>query len=82
LFRSCVPPFVGPSFINFDETIGIIVYFEGTVWKDLLVRNFIGSVSFLLTVGFSMGKGSSFPSWESSRTAIDLILIYLDGPDL
>jgi hypothetical protein len=38
LFRSCVPPFVGSSFINYDETIGIIVYFEGTVWKVLLVR--------------------------------------------
>ena len=29
-----------------------------------------------------MGMGSSFPSWESLMTTIDLILIYLDGPDL
>jgi len=33
-------------------------------------------------VAFSMGKGSSFPSWKSLTTTIDLIVFYLDGLDL
>jgi len=33
-------------------------------------------------VGFSMGKESSFPWWESLITAIDLIYFYMDDPYL
>jgi len=33
-------------------------------------------------VTFSMGKGSSFPSWKNLTTTIDLIVFYLDDLDL
>jgi len=53
----------------------------GHTWEERRVKESIVMME-QFHVGFSMGKGTSFSSWKSITTSIDLIVFYLDGLDL